>query len=96
MQWSAPSVEHPYKALYKQSSLENVIFNEITQIDINICQWDLHKVAALKRFTKGEMISSFHRAPSTKLSTRKKIKEMPSLIELPKVMLKFVSEIFSK
>ena len=42
------------------------------------------------------MISSFHGAPSAKPSTRKKIKEMQSFIELPKVLLKFGTETFSK
>ena len=38
------------------------------------------------------MIGSFHGAPSAKPSTQKKIKEMQSFIEFPKVLLKFATE----
>ena len=42
------------------------------------------------------MIGSFRGAPCTKLSRSKTAKEMESLMELSKVLLKFVSKTFQK
>ena len=58
-----------------------VICNGLALGSFKICQWSFFKVAALKR---------------TKPSIRKTIKVIQSLIELSRVLLKFVSETFSK
>ena len=55
-----------YKALYKQKSLENIIFNGIAQSDVKNCQWDLLKVSALKHFTETPMTSFSRKAPCAK------------------------------
>ena len=65
----------------KQNIYGNVIFNRLAPGTFKIYQWSFSKVAALKRIEP---------------SIRKTIKVMQSLIELSKVLLKFVSETFSK
>ena len=74
-----------YKVLCKYNYHGNVIYNGLVQSAVKIYQRDFFKLAVLKCFTKGAMLSSFPKVPRTKPSTRKKIKEMQSLIELPKV-----------
>ena len=48
-----------YKALYKQKSLENVIFNGIAQSDVKISKRDVLKVSALSilRKTNEQLLS---------------------------------------
>ena len=83
------------KAFYKQDYCVNVVFKRTVESNDKIGQSDLHKVAALNHFTKGAMISPFLGAPCTK-PTFNTTKEIQSLMELPKVLLKFVCETFQK
>ena len=73
-----------YEVLCKENYYKKVICNRLAQSTVEIYQWVFPKVAALKHFTKGVMISSFHGAPRKRPSTRKKNQEMQSLIKLPK------------
>ena len=61
-----------YKVLCKENYYKKVICNRLAQSTVEIYQWVFPKVAALKHFTKGVMISSFHGAPRKKPSTKKK------------------------
>ena len=79
-----------------QNYYGNVIFERTVERTVKIGQSDLHRVVALKRFTKGAMISSFRGAPCTKPSARKTAKKMQSLMELLKVLLKFAIKTFQK
>ena len=64
-----------HKVFYKQNNYRNVIFKETVEITVKIGQWDLHKVAALKHFTKWAIINSFCVSHWRKPSTRKTAKD---------------------
>ena len=84
-----------HKVFYKKNYYWHVIFKRTVLITIKTVQSGLHQVGALKRFTKGALIKSFRGAPCAKSPTRKKAKEIPSLMELSKVLIKFVSKTIS-
>ena len=65
-------------------------FLKKSKVAVNICHGDLLGVTALKRSTKGAMNSSFCNASSTSKTTT----EMKFVMDLPKVLLRFISETF--
>ena len=88
-QWPALFVENPVKSLFSLSKATTDGFAFFKGKYCQTYQYDLLKIAAIKRFIRRAMTSSDRRAPSKKPSSIKTAREMQFLKE-SKVLLKFV------